>query len=131
MDALVATVQPGINGPDGCNTAFLRDDALLVVTFISDDPNYEDAGDPQSWFDAVVEAKHGDEKSIAMVGFTPAFPECMVDDGTTQGAHWAEFVAKFTFNIHAPVCAGDYADVFAQAVSVVDESCEQFVPPPR
>ena len=130
MDAMVAAVSPGINGSGGCNEGFLRDDALLVITFISDDPNYEDAGDPQSWYDAVVQAKNGEEKSVAVVGFTPAFPECMDADGTTQGAHWAEFVAKFTFQLHAPVCAGDYVDVFTQAVTVVDESCDQFVPPP-
>jgi hypothetical protein len=130
MDALVAAVSPDINGAAGCNEGFLRDDALLVVTFISDDPNYEDAGDPQSWFDAIVQAKHGEEKSIAMVGFTPAFPECMGSNGTTKGAHWAEFVAKFTYQLHAPVCGADYVDVFTQAVTLVDESCDEFVPPP-
>lgn len=131
MDALVAAVQPGINGAGGCNEGFLRDDALLVVAFISDDPNYEDAGDPQSWFDAVVAAKNGNEKAVAMVGFTPAFPECPpAGMQAINGAHWAELVAKFTFHLHAPVCNSDYAAVFAEAVQVVDESCEQFEPPP-
>ena len=37
----------------GCNQGFLRDDALLVITFMSDDPNYEDANGPDQWYDAV------------------------------------------------------------------------------
>ncbi|MEJ7733025.1 MAG: hypothetical protein WKG00_27985 [Polyangiaceae bacterium] len=129
MDALVAAVAAGINASGGCNEGFLRDDALLVVTFISDDANYEDAGDPQSWFDAVVAAKNGNEKAVAVVGFTPAFPEC-TGAGTIKGEHWKEFVAKFTFQLHAPVCSGDYAAAFAEAVQIVDESCDQFEPPP-
>ena len=102
MDSLVASVAPGINAAGGCNEGFLRDDALLVVTFISDDPNYEDAGTPQSWYDAVVAAKKGDPKAIVMVGITPAFTGC-AGNGTTKGAHWAEFVAKFPNSLHASI----------------------------
>jgi hypothetical protein len=130
MDALLAALQPGINAAGGCNDGFLRDDALLVVTFISDDLNYEDAGDPQSWFDAVVAAKNGDEEAVAVVGFTPAFAECAGGSGTIKGEHWKELVEKFTFQLHAPVCSGDYAAAFAEAVQIVDESCDQFQPPP-
>ena len=129
MDALLAAVSPALNGPGGCNEGFLRDDALLAITFISDDPNYEDAGTPQSWYDAVVAAKKGDPKAVAVVGFTPAFPDCQPGKPPPKGAHWAEFVAKFPYNLHADVCSGDYASVFAQAVKVIDDSCDQYVPP--
>ena len=128
MESLLAAISPKLNGPGGCNEGFLRDDALLVVTFISDDPNYEDKGTPQSWYDAVVAAKKGDPKAAGVVGFTPAFPTCP-GTATPKGAHWAEFVAKFPFNLHASVCAGDYSSTFAQAVKVIDESCDKYVPP--
>lgn len=128
MDSLLAALKPGINGPGGCNEGFLRDDALLVITFISDDPNYEDSGTPQSWYDAVVAAKKGDPKAAVVVGFTPAFATCPGND-TPKGSHWAEFVAKFPFNLHASVCAGDYATTFTQAVKIIDDSCDQYVPP--
>jgi hypothetical protein len=126
MDALVAALAAAINGPGGCNEGFLRDDAVLAITFISDDPNYEDSGTPQSWYDAVVQAKKGDPEAVAVVGFTPAFAEC-----GNKAAHWAEFVAKFPFSLHAPVCSADYASVFAEAVKVIDESCDQYQPPVR
>jgi hypothetical protein len=129
MDALMAAITPGINAAGGCNEGFLRDDALLVVTFISDDPNYEDQGTPQGWYDAVVAAKKGDPKAAVMVGFTPAFADCPGDATKTKGKHWAEFVGKFPFNLHASVCAGNYDATFAQAVKVIDEGCDQYVPP--
>ena len=128
MDALVAAVAPGINADGNCNAGFLRDDALLVVTFLSDDPNYEDAIGPQQWYDAVLAAKHGDPKAVVMVGFTPAFTGCG-SNGTTKGAHWAEFIAMWPNNIHASICDTDYASTFATAVDLVDKSCDQYVPP--
>lgn len=128
MDSIVAAMAAGINGPGGCNEGFLRDDALLVITFISDDPNYEDAGDAQSWYDAVVAAKKGNPDAVTVVGFTPAFAGCG-GGSNIKGAHWAEFVAKFKYNVHASVCAGDYVNTFTQAVTVIDESCDAFVPP--
>src|SRR5688572_8643720 len=66
MDSIVAAVSSALNGPGGCNDGFLRDDELLVITFLSDDPNFEDKGTPQSWYDAVVAAKHGDPAAVAV-----------------------------------------------------------------
>jgi hypothetical protein len=37
--ALAAAVQHNLNGPGGCNGGFLRDDALLMVTFIATNPD--------------------------------------------------------------------------------------------
>lgn len=128
MDSLMATLKPGINGPTGCNDGFLRDDAVLVITFISDDPNYEDSDTPQIWYDTVVKAKHDDPKAVVVVGFTPAFPNCG-GSATPKGSHWAEFVAKFPYSLHASVCSADYASVFTQAVGIIDDSCDQYVPP--
>ena len=74
--------------PDGCNTGFLRDDAILVVTIITDeedspsdsvvipaldgscepadaDPN--SAGDPTSWADAIISAKNGDAEAAVVL----------------------------------------------------------------
>lgn len=55
-DAMVAALSSpllGTNGyPPGCNQGFLRDDALLVVTLISDQPD-EDSSGP-----VLMDAKH-------------------------------------------------------------------------
>lgn len=44
MNGMTEALSPALNGPGGCNEGFLRDDAILVVTFISDDPKFEDGG---------------------------------------------------------------------------------------
>jgi hypothetical protein len=132
MDSMVAAVQPAINGPGGCNEGFLRDDALLVVSFLSDDPNYEDADGPQEWYDAVVTAKAGDPSAIVVLGFTPAWDGCRDGDPPPKGSHWAEFVAMFgAQGLHGNICstAEEFVDFFQAAVSTIDQACNEFVPP--
>ncbi|MEZ4444021.1 MAG: hypothetical protein R3B72_33415 [Polyangiaceae bacterium] len=128
MDSLVAAMSDTLNGPGGCNEGFLRDDAILVVTFISDDPNYEDAGVPQDWYDAVVAAKGGNPEAVVVLGLTPNFPDCP-GNGTPKGSHWSEFVALWgARGLEASVCNLDYAPFFEQAVSVIDTTCDGFMP---
>lgn len=132
MDSMVAALQPGINGAGGCNEGFLRDDALLVVTFMSDDPNYEDALGPQEWYDAVVQAKLGDPSAIVVLGLTPAWDGCRDAMAMTNGEHWAEFIAMFgEQGLHGNVCstAQEYVDFFQAAVSTIDQACNEYVPP--
>jgi hypothetical protein len=130
MDAMVAALQPGINAPGACNAGFLRDDALLVITFISDDPNYEDAGGPQDWYQAVVDAKNGDPNAVVVLGLTPDWPGCK--SGSPKGAHWSEFISLWgERGLHGNVCDGadEYVAFFQAAVSTIDQACEQYTPP--
>lgn len=57
MDAMVAAVAAELQGPGGCNDGFLRDEAILVVTFISDDENVEDLNTAQQTYDGAVLAR--------------------------------------------------------------------------
>src|SRR5690606_41723616 len=53
-----------------CNEGFIRDDAILVVTFITDeDDNQGDgsAGTPDGWKAALVSAKKGDDAGIVVL----------------------------------------------------------------
>jgi hypothetical protein len=132
MDAMVAALQPGINAPGGCNTGFLRDDALLVITFISDDPNYEDEGGPHDWYQAVVDAKHGDPTAVVVLGLTPDWAGCQSGKGPPKGAHWSEFIALWDERgLHGNVCADaeQYVAFFEAAVSTIDQACEEYTPP--
>ena len=129
MDSLVAAVSPELNGSAGCNQGFLRDDAILVVTFISDDGNYEDAGTPKDWYDAVVAAKGGNADAVVMLGLTPGLGDC-APGAAGKGEHWSEYIALWgARGLEASVCSLDYAPFFDEAVSVIDETCEDFEPP--
>lgn len=88
MDSLLASIGP-LAEPGQCNEGFLREDAVLVITIISDeeddpgdgsasppldgsceaadsDPN--SVGDPAAWLDAVIAAKNGDDAAVVVLG---------------------------------------------------------------
>jgi len=131
MNAMVAALSPGMNA-GGCNDGFVRDDAILVITFISDDPWYEDSGTPQDWYNAVVAAKGGNPNAVVMLGLTPNFPGCLDGKGPPKGAHWSELIAKFgPHGLEDSVCGADYASFFTSAISVIDDTCNSFEPPPK
>ena len=141
MDAMVAALSPELNEPGGCNEGFLREDAILVITFISDDPNYEDAGTPEDWYQAVVDAKGGDDQSMVVLGLVPEYPACAADSGAcgfmggsapkkSAGAHWRDFVGLFgDRGMWAQVCEPDYSPFFQEAVDLVKTTCDEFEPP--
>jgi hypothetical protein len=87
MQSLMDGIGP-LTDPGGCNEGFVRDDAILVITIITDeedDPNdinldplwdgtcepadddTNSTGDPQSWYDGVVAIKNGDPKAAVVL----------------------------------------------------------------
>ena len=132
MNGMTEALSPALNAAGGCNAGFLRDDAILVITFISDDPWYEDEGDPTSWYNDVVAAKNGDPSSVVVLGITPAWDGCRDGDGPPKGSHWAEFIAMWgAAGLHGNVCgsAMEMISFFEMAVGTIDETCDNFEPP--
>lgn len=122
MEAIVGALSPALNATGGCNDGFIRSDAILVITFISDDTNYEDTGTPQDWYDAVVAAKGGNANAVVVLGLTPYA-------GDVVGQHWHDFIALWgAKGLEASVGLTDYTPFFAQAVGLIEEACEDFIP---
>ncbi len=118
MDAMVAAVSAGLQAPGGCNDGFLREEAILVVTFISDDENVEDLNTAQQTHDALVAAKGGDADRIVMLGLIPG-----VGCGP-GGLHWAQLIGLFgTHGIQGEVCSPDYNGFFQDAVTTILDAC--------
>ncbi len=112
--ALLGAISPEMNAPGGCNAGFMRRDAILVVTMITDeedDPNdhvtkramdtdVNSVGDPASWKQAVVDIKNGDETAVVILGLlgnpdlvtgTSWCPPLLLDeDGEKTGIEGAE-----------------------------------------
>jgi hypothetical protein len=132
MNGMTEALSPALNAAGGCNAGFLRDDAILVITFISDDPWYEDQGDPMSWYNDVIAAKNGDASAVVVLGLTPDWDGCRDGDGPPKGSHWSEFVGLWGANgLHGNVCSSamEYVAFFEEAVSTIDETCDNFEPP--
>ena len=133
MTAMVTAVTTHVQ-PGGCNEGFLRSDAVLVVTVISDDrPNAGDdnsniVGSPQEWYDGVVSAKAGKVEHVVVAG--------IVFTGTTLGGipfpptqRFIDFVEMFgARGVVGSTDAPDYNVFFQEAVSLIDIACNEFEP---
>ncbi|MBK8266543.1 MAG: hypothetical protein IPK80_35110 [Nannocystis sp.] len=75
--ALSAAMKPEMNAPGGCNAGFLRDDALLMVTFLGG-YDYDSKGNPDLWADRVLSAKGGDPGAVVMLSILN--PDCPAPD---------------------------------------------------
>ena len=130
MAALTAAVSDGLNGPGGCNTGFLRDDAVLVVTIITDEEDSSSPGTPAGWYQNVVAAKNGDGSGVVMLGLIndtdAGNPVCPADSG--DPAKIREFIQMFPNQITGSVCEANYAPFFEQAVNLIDTTCDEFEP---
>ncbi len=142
MTAMVEAVTTQ-NQPGGCNEEFVRDDAVLVVTIISDDiptatvDNASMVGSPQEWFDAVVAAKRGFSQNIVMLAIVNdenatciGRTDNVARTGPTQ--RFVDFVAMFgSRGVVGNVCEPTDDAFFEQAVNLIDTACREFVPPPE
>jgi len=142
MNAMLEAIGP-LNAPGQCNAGFLRNDAVLVITIVSDDhsgwlgDDNENGfgGTPQSWFDAVVAAKKGIVENVVQLGLymTAADFSCDLSFMPKEADQFVAFTQKFgAQGIVGNVCALDYNNpFFQQAVGLIDGTCETFVPPPE
>ena len=123
-----------------CNDGFLRDDAILVVTFITDEN--DDAGDGSegtvdTWRQALIDAKNGDESAIVVLGLfgDGDLPDSICGPlGDTSGAETAPRLRSFLDSwgpqgFFGSICAPDYDDFFQAAVDIIDTTCDEFDPP--
>jgi len=126
MDALVEAVSEPLNMPGGCNDGFLRDDAILVLTFISDDPNIEDQNSAMEAYEAVIAAKGGDlDRTVVLGLIIGSDVGCGVDNKPNAGNHWIEFINLFDERgIAGPVCTDDYNAFFQDAVATIADTCK-------
>jgi hypothetical protein len=140
MEAMVAALRSD-GAAAACNEGFLREDAILVVTFITDedDDPTDSWGTPNDWYAELAEAKNGDDQAIVVLGL---FGDNDQPDGICEplshdfavGAEAAprlrEFVGMWGARGHAgSICSGDYAPFFMAAVDSIGQACDDFVPP--
>ena len=135
-DAMVAALSSpllGTNGyPPGCNQGFLRDDALLVVTLISDVFEQDSSGPAWAWQKALMDAKHQDGEAFQLLVIT-------TDHDIVGGLCGEKLIGSVnrlrTFVEIVPhgkigsICAESYGPFFDEAVAEVVQRCESFVAP--
>jgi hypothetical protein len=116
MAALTAALGRDLNAAGGCNAGFVRDDAILVVTLITDESDRFSPGYPMTWYQAVLDAKGGDDSAIVVLGII----------GTDSRLR--AFVMSFASGMLAGIDEADYGPFFLDAVDDIDLACRTFVP---
>ncbi|NVB41271.1 hypothetical protein G6O69_25755 [Pseudenhygromyxa sp. WMMC2535] len=130
MSALTQAIGPTLNGAGGCNSGFLRDDAVLVVTIITDEEDSDSPGTPAGWYQNIVAQKIGDGSGVVVLGLindmdadTPLCPAESQDPEQIR-----TFIDMFPNHIRGSVCDADYSPFFEQAVDLINSTCDEFVP---
>ncbi|WP_143141540.1 hypothetical protein [Nannocystis exedens] len=133
-DSLVEALSPNLNGPEGCNAGFLRDDALLVFVFIKDNEDDESWLSAKKVYEAVVAAKGGDDHAVVALAIIPQVlmgepvADCVYNDPPIQ-QHLLDVIELFPYHADGDICADSYAPFFkGAAASLVHEACNAFIP---
>jgi hypothetical protein len=113
----------------GCHPGFLRDDAVLVLTIISDEEEIGSPGDPKSWYAELLARKQGNTTSI--VSLVLSGDTNIMGQECTPTPKWTELTDLVgpERGIIESICQPDYGPFFTTAVSVIDYACDTFVPP--
>jgi hypothetical protein len=133
MDALASMLEPDTRSIALCNEGFLRDDALLVLTIITDEEDDGGSrGNPSDWYDMVVAAKGGDPTRVVVLSLLgrPAPNACANDpaDAPEMAERIAEFTELFDHGDVADICAADYGTFFATSIAGIAEACDVVIP---
>lgn len=138
--AAIAAIGDPLAAPGACNEGFFRDDALLVITIITDEEddaemkNGGSPGDPASWFAAIVARKAGLETNavvLTVVGGAAnnQCPPYSPPQGAEDAPRLRSFAESFTYGSVGDVCADSYDGFFQAAIAAIDTACSNFIPP--
>lgn len=134
MDAALAAVGP-LAQAGACNDGFVRDDALLVVVFVtpsSDSMPDTSSGTVEAWSDALAQAKHGiagNVVTLALVGDGDVDQSlCSEPPNGTLPAQLRQLTEAMPHGKWASTCLPDYRPFFTSASELVDAACNEFTP---
>jgi hypothetical protein len=136
MAAMTGAVSAALNVEGGCNAGFLRDDALLVVTIVTDEDDRLSSGAAEEWRQSLLDAKSGDDAAVVVLGLLgdnnveggllggPC--SAIGADGTPELQRFSQLMQHGALG---SVCALDYTPFFEGAVSTIQAACGALVAP--
>lgn len=128
------TMQAMVEALDGpqltrqCNQGFLREDALLLVVFVTDedDDPADSLGNPAEWKVRLVDAKGGVEQNIFVLGLfgDNEFATSLCLEEAEYSVRLSTFVGLWgSRGTTGSVCAPDYAPAFDELLGAVSAAC--------
>ena len=119
-----------LSHPGECNEGFIRDDAILVVTLLTDEEDQASAVSWQETRDTLVNAKGGTE-GVVMLGILPDTDACEHSDEDNPAffpVNLTSLVSAFPFHRIAPVCTPNYATELTKLLEEIELSCDAYEP---
>ena len=118
----------------------MRDEAILVVTVISDEDDNSSDGNPADWVANLAAAKNNDQSGIVTLGLigdlgngiNGAAPVCTAgssDGGADDATRLRQFVTSMDNHVLGSVCENSYDAFFQQAVDLITYTCENYPVP--
>ncbi len=149
LRATLDALEPSHNDPAGgeCNAGFARDDSLLVIVLISDEDDVAEpygcdpddffdnpcdtvgsGGDPDAWVQELAGYKSNIDSNVVVLSLVG------LAGGNSCGAVPASKLIGFANRFGAngftdDVCASSYDEFFANALPIIDQACEDYIPP--
>lgn len=127
---VVQALTPDNLALDGCNGQFLRKDALLVIVVITDHGDNGSDNYPPDWTQAILDAKGGDGEAVVLlvVGPDSDVPQGGCKPFVPQDNRLREWTDLMPHALYRSICSPDYAPHFAEAVDLIKQQCEVFIP---
>ncbi|MBX7081655.1 MAG: hypothetical protein K1X88_20805 [Nannocystaceae bacterium] len=128
--SMVSALSEELSQPGACNEGFIRDDAILVITMITDEEDKGSTGTPEGWYANVIASKKGDANAVVMLGLIndrdqPA-PVCPAE--SEDAVKLRTLVEMFPNHIRGSVCEISFNGFFEEAVALIDQTCDEFTP---
>jgi hypothetical protein len=130
IDAALQALGPQSNA-GGCQEGFLRDDAVLVVTIITDEDDDGSDGSASDWVDALLALKGGRQDAVvvlSLLGDSDVDGGTCTEDQALGAPNLRSFTEAFDRGLWGSVCAPTYNAFFDEAVGLIDLTCDEFVP---
>ena len=132
MNEARGAVSPEFNPQSfACNTGFLRDDALLVLTVITDaDDDVYSADQPKDWAKTFRDLKKDDDGIVSLL----IFNDKDLLDGVckpyiaAKPVRLREWQTLMPHTLAGSTCAPSYAPFLADAAQLIKSQCDAFVP---
>jgi hypothetical protein len=132
LGAMVQAVGPSLNAPDGCNTGFLRPDAMLVIVILADYADDDSPGTPEGLAASLIAAKYGYTDGIVVVGILGSVQSNPPDGhcfGDIPEDRTRKFVEGFPNHVLGSFCDPDIGANLVAAIDVIQTACAEFAPP--
>ena len=122
IGAFINSLDPFLTSEDQCNEGFLREDAILVVVFITDEEDISTPGNLTLWKDK-VEFYKGIE-NVIVLGLVP-LSDSMCDCIPTPEVptQMVDFINLFKFSYIDDVCLENYGEFFTDSLDIIKTAC--------